>query len=200
MGIACRWLLATQRRCVRRLHRARSSRHSRHARPPWYHGGRWQARFSAALHCKASPWRRELRTIGRCPSQWFGFAPRHADACDPQQHKPSRARGCVREYSECFSPQQSTRGGRYLLPPVFVSTWPLQRRRRCNSRSVRTWPFDGGGDLEKRDSRRQRVEVLDHKRHHPIVAAIPPATPTECDAKLKAKERKLGSAEEKARR
>ena len=86
-----------------------------------HHGGRWQARFSAALHCMASPWRRELRTIGRCPSQWFGFAPRRADACDPQQHKPSRARGCVREYSECFSPQQSTRGCRYLLPPVTAS-------------------------------------------------------------------------------
>ncbi len=131
MDIACRWLLATQRRCVKRLHRARSSRHSRHARPPWWQvAGAVQcgiALHGVAVAARAANHRPLSFSVVRLHS-----AARRADACDPQQHKPSRARGCVREYSECFSPQQSTRGCRYLLPPVTASTLPLQRRRRCN--------------------------------------------------------------------
>ncbi len=154
-----------------------------------HHGGRWQAWCSAALHCMASPWRRELRTIGRCPSQWFGFAPRH---CAPT-HATLSSISQAGLGAACVSTQSASARRRVLAPADICFRQSLQVLGRCSAGGAATagaserWPFHGGGDLEKRGSRRQRVEVLDHKRHHPIVAPIPPTTPTECNAKLKAR-------------
>ena len=143
------------------------------AQPPW-----WQAAGAVPsdLSLHHITWR-ALQTVGRCPSglALFRDAPTHATLA---QAKQTRAPCCVST--------QSASARSILLTPMLPSMQvaaALQAVLRLQERP--NLAIHGGGDLEKRDSRRQRVEVLDHKRHHPIVAAIPPATPTECDAKLK---------------